>query len=159
MSERIEKVFKGPNQTIPEEHSHFTRSWRKWRLETRNLLLSKVLLLKVCELKDKTPSLLGKVTILLTQVFQVWSLLMLNTSLWLTGPPLSTHQKRGQSHSSSVSLFFRSAWASCTTGQPVHPPARPRWKSGHLYTGIYASRIIRRLIRPTLYSLVLPSTV
>ena len=44
--------------------------------------------------------------ILLTQVFQVWSLLMLNTSLWLTGPPLSTHQKRGQSHSSSVSMFF-----------------------------------------------------
>lgn len=39
-------------------------------------------------------------------MLQVWSLLMLNTSLWLTGPPLSTHQKRGQSHSSSVSLFF-----------------------------------------------------
>ena len=32
----------------------------------------------------------------------------------------------------------------------VNPPARTtQWKSGHLYTGIYASWIIRRLLKPT----------
>ena len=56
------KLFKGPNQTISEEHNHFTWSWRKWRLDTRNLLLSKVLLLKVCELIENTFPWLGKVT-------------------------------------------------------------------------------------------------
>ena len=57
------KLFLEPNQTISEEHSHFAWSWRKWRPETRNLLLRKVLLLKVCELIENTFPTIGKVTI------------------------------------------------------------------------------------------------
>ena len=41
----------------------------------------------------------------------------------------------------------------------VNPPVRLQWKSGHLYTGIHACIIIRRLIKPTLYSLAPSSTV
>ena len=58
MSERNEKVFNGPNQTRFRFTGLFTL---KKELLPENLLLRKVLLLKVCELKEKTPSLwLGK---------------------------------------------------------------------------------------------------
>ena len=64
MSERSEKLLNGPNQTRFRITGLFTL---QKELLPGNLLLRKVLLLKVCELIEKTPSLwLGKVTSPLT---------------------------------------------------------------------------------------------
>ena len=57
-----------------------------------------------------------------------------------------------------IETLFRSARASCTTsGEPVRTYTHTQWKFGHLYTGIYATWMIRRLIKPTLYSIEAPS--
>ena len=50
----------------------------------------------------------------------------------------------GMFHSTDYAVF-RSARASCTTSEPVRNE-----NLDPMYTGIYASRIIRRLIKPTL---------
>ena len=53
MSERIKKLSERPNHAQFRIDGLFTL---KKELLPKNLLLRKVLLLKVCELKDKTPS-------------------------------------------------------------------------------------------------------
>ena len=60
MSARNEKLFNGPNQTRFRRTQSLCLILRKVRLDTKNLLLIKVLLLKVCELQENTFPYLGE---------------------------------------------------------------------------------------------------
>ena len=53
---------KGPNQTRFRRTQSLCLILKERKTQYQNLLVSKVLLTKVCELIEKTPSLLGKVT-------------------------------------------------------------------------------------------------
>ena len=62
MSGRINSFSEGQTKL---KLNHFTTSLERKHCYQKNLLLRKDLLLKVCELIGKTPSLLGKVTVLI----------------------------------------------------------------------------------------------